>query len=107
MPSPRAGQLASHYAPRTPLRVIELADVSREAREGAGLLAFGEPADAGGYAAARILSRAGDLREAAANLFAALHELDALGLTRIDAEPIPETGIGRAIADRLRRAATR
>jgi L-threonylcarbamoyladenylate synthase len=46
------------------------------------------------------------LREAAANLFEMLHELDALGLDRIDAAAVTETGLGLAIMDRLRRAAS-
>jgi L-threonylcarbamoyladenylate synthase len=60
-----------------------------------------------GYAATRTLSAEGDLREAAARFFEALHELDCLGLERIDAQPIPQTGLGLAIMDRLRRAASR
>jgi L-threonylcarbamoyladenylate synthase len=51
-----------------------------------------------------VLSRDGDLREAAIHLFAALHRLDALGLDLILADPVPETGLGLAIMDRLRRA---
>ena len=101
------GQSASHYAPRTPLRVVLADSVPLEERARAGLLAFRAPAAEPGYAAVRVLAADGDLRRAAAVLFEALHELDALGLERIDAEQVPETGIGRAIADRLRRAATR
>ncbi len=52
------------------------------------------------------LSASGDLAEAAANLFAALRTLDAAGATAIAAMPIPEEGLGEAINDRLRRAAT-
>ena len=55
--------------------------------------------------AAEILSPSGDLREAAANLFACLHRLDRLGLDLILAEPVPESGLGLAIMDRLRKAA--
>ena len=96
------GQLPHHYAPRTPLRVADLAEVPPAQRTRAGALALREaPA---GYAAVRVLSPAGDLREAAARLFDALHELDALGLERIYAEPIEERGLGLAIADRLARA---
>jgi L-threonylcarbamoyladenylate synthase len=51
------------------------------------------------------LSVAGDLREAAANLFHHLHALDAMGATGIAVAPIPDVGLGRAINDRLRRAA--
>ncbi|NJL30816.1 MAG: hypothetical protein HC898_03825 [Phycisphaerales bacterium] len=58
-----------------------------------------------GFQAVEVLSPSGDLREAAANLFAALHRLDAAGLDVILAEYVPEMGLGRAINDRLRRAA--
>ena len=51
------------------------------------------------------LSEAGDLTEAAARLFDGLHRLNAMGAERIAVSPIPETGLGRAINDRLRRAA--
>jgi L-threonylcarbamoyladenylate synthase len=51
------------------------------------------------------LSETGDLAEAAARLFECLHQLDAMGATDIAVAPIPETGLGRAINDRLRRAA--
>jgi L-threonylcarbamoyladenylate synthase len=51
-----------------------------------------------------VLSPAGDLREAAANLFAALHRLDAADLDVINVEALPESGLGRAIMDRLRKA---
>jgi L-threonylcarbamoyladenylate synthase len=54
-----------------------------------------------------ILSKRGDLREAAANLFAAIRRLDVLNLDLIIATPIPEIGLGRAIMDRLRRAASK
>ena len=88
------GQLASHYAPRASLRLN-----AREAKAGETLLGFGPnaPHDA------RNLSRGGDLREAAANLFAMLHELDAV--RAIAVMPIPDEGLGEAINDRLRRAA--
>jgi len=51
-----------------------------------------------------VLSKEGDLQEAAVNLFAALHRLDAAGLDLILAEPVPKTGLGLAIMDRLERA---
>ena len=51
-----------------------------------------------------VLSPMGDLREAAANLFSCLHRLDKAELDIIYAEPVPESGLGRAIMDRLRRA---
>ena len=98
--APRApGQLESHYAPALPLRLEATAVDPREA-----LLAFG-PEPPAGAAAAVNLSPGGDLTEAAARLFAALHELDRPELEAIAVMPIPETGLGRAINDRLRRAA--
>ena len=57
--------------------------------------------------AVEALSQDGNLVEAAANLFAALRRLDGLGLDGVVVEPVPESGIGRAIMDRLRRAAAR
>jgi L-threonylcarbamoyladenylate synthase len=98
------GSLPSHYAPRTPLFLADgAADATVPGR--IGLLSFREPASRMGFAAVEVLSPSGDLREAAANLFAALCRLDARGLDRIVAEPVPEAGLGRAILDRLRRAA--
>jgi L-threonylcarbamoyladenylate synthase len=96
------GQLVQHYAPRTPLRLIDPASVPAANRRRAGVLGFREAFE--GYAAARVLSGAGDLPEAAARFFEMLHELDALGLERIDAQPIPENGLGLAMMDRLARA---
>ena len=89
------GQLASHYAPHAPLRLDAVA-----ARPGEALLAFGPAQDA-----AANLSPSGDLREAAANLFAMLRALDAGGPAGIAVMPIPHEGLGEAINDRLRRAA--
>jgi L-threonylcarbamoyladenylate synthase len=95
------GQLASHYAPRAPLR-LNATDV----RADEALLAFGSDVPQGARTTAN-LSPAGDLMEAAANLFAMLRTLDASGAKRIAAMPIPEHGLGEAINDRLRRAATK
>ena len=95
------GMLASHYAPRLPLRLDARTVASDEA-----LLAFGPAAPAGAHATLN-LSEAGDLVEAAANLFAFLHRLDASGARAIAVMPVPERGLGRAINDRLRRAAAR
>ena len=89
------GQLASHYAPRATLRLD-----AKSAGPGELLLGFGPRAPVG----ALNLSRNGDLREAAANLFAFLRALDAQGPAQIAVMPIPETGLGEAINDRLRRA---
>lgn len=88
------GQLASHYAPQGMVRLN--ADF---AEEGEVLLGFG-PVEA-----ALNLSPSGDLVEAAAQLFACLHQLDAMNAKAIAVSPIPDHGLGRAINDRLRRAA--
>jgi L-threonylcarbamoyladenylate synthase len=96
------GQLRRHYAPSTRLRLGAVA-----AEPGEALLAFGPDPFAGRKAAATLnLSEGGDLAEAAANLFAMLRTLDAGGYRQIAVMPIPENGLGIAINDRLRRAAT-
>lgn len=93
------GMLASHYAPKKPLRLNAAA-----AEPGEALLAFG-PNPPRSILASLNLSPSGDLVEAAANLFAYLHRLDASQARTIAVMPIPEEGIGAAINDRLRRAA--
>jgi L-threonylcarbamoyladenylate synthase len=99
------GRLPKHYAPRTPL-IIQSSDV-KIVTEGTriGLLAFSTPADISDYSAIEVLSPTADLNEAAAHFFAALRRLDAAGLDLIIAEPFPDKGLGRALNDRLRRAA--
>jgi L-threonylcarbamoyladenylate synthase len=100
--APRSpGMLDSHYAPERPLRLE-----AREARPGEALLALGPGAAAAGFLEVRWLSRSGDLTEAAANLFASLRALDRPEFAGIAVMPIPERGLGAAINDRLRRAAT-
>jgi L-threonylcarbamoyladenylate synthase len=96
------GQLASHYAPRTPLRLNASSVLAGEA-----LLAFGEPLALGSDRARGVLnlSPGADMIEAAANLFSYLRSLDALGAPAIAVMPIPQTGLGEAINDRLQRAA--
>lgn len=88
------GQLLSHYAPAKPLRVD-----ATSAEDDEWLIGFGAvPGDS-------TLSAGGDLIEAAACLFERLHDADAGLAQRIAVAPVPEHGIGRAINDRLRRAA--
>jgi L-threonylcarbamoyladenylate synthase len=96
------GGLKSHYAPRTPL-VLEKNPAPRSKKT--GLLAFSAPRE--GFAQTEILSATSDLREAAANLYGAMRRLDEAGLDLIVAEEIPESGIGAAIMERLRKAAAR
>ncbi|MCX8101955.1 MAG: L-threonylcarbamoyladenylate synthase [Geminicoccaceae bacterium] len=95
------GRLASHYAPRLPVRLDARAVAPDEA-----LLAFGEDAPEGALATFN-LSRSGDLREAARNLYAMLRAADRSGARAIAVVPIPAEGIGEAIRDRLARAAAR
>lgn len=97
------GQLRHHYAPRTPLVLHDPSD-RVPARGRIGLLAFQAPQDPERFAALEVLSPSGDMREAAANLFAAIHRLDAAHLDLILAEPVPDRGLGVAINDRLSRA---
>jgi L-threonylcarbamoyladenylate synthase len=96
------GLLTSHYAPRTPIRLNATCLEAGEA-----LLAFGHKAIPGSDKAAAVLnlSERGDLTEAATKLFGHLRALDAKAATRIAVMPIPDTGLGEAINDRLRRAA--
>jgi L-threonylcarbamoyladenylate synthase len=97
-----SGMLASHYAPRTRVR-LNATSLAR----GEALLAFG-PADLVGIdtaASVMNLSERGDLKEAAANLFGYLRALDASGARTIAVMPVPDDGLGEAINDRLRRAA--
>jgi len=96
------GMLASHYAPRARIR-LEAEDV----RPGEALLALGAalPPGAEAAVAVRNLSEGGDLVEAAANLFAHLRALDDAGAATIAVMPVPHTGLGEAINDRLARAA--
>jgi L-threonylcarbamoyladenylate synthase len=96
------GMLASHYAPRTPVRLN-----ADRLEPGEALLAFGSHPVPGIDAAAAVmnLSSAGDLAQAAANLFGYLRALDARGARTIAVMPVPHHGLGEAINDRLRRAA--
>ena len=103
------GQLPSHYAPATPLRLFDSAkDFVPQKDQRVGLLAWtssgNSPSTPTRFAAIRDLSEHGDMREAAANLFRYLRELDALGLDLIVAERVPSQGLGAAIMDRLERA---
>jgi L-threonylcarbamoyladenylate synthase len=88
------GQLASHYAPSKPVRLG-----AAQAGPDEWLIGFGE------VQGDDTLSAAGDLAEAAANLYAALHRADASSRLRIAVAPVPGDGMGAAINDRLRRAA--
>ncbi len=88
------GQLASHYAPEGEIRLN--VDTAKDDEFHIGF---------GGIEGEITLSPSGDLVEAAARLYAVLHEANARGAMRIAVAPVPETGLGLAINDRLRRAA--
>jgi L-threonylcarbamoyladenylate synthase len=87
------GQLASHYAPGKPLRLNAL-----EAAPDEFLIGFGQ------VAGDVTLSASGDLSEAAARLYACLHDGARAPQPRLAVAPVPDDGVGRAINDRLRRA---
>ncbi len=112
--NPKApGMLSSHYAPRKPLVLLPThyaSDGSLLSLEGlrdVGALAFKQPLPGIPAANQRVLSPSGNLAEAAKNLFAYLRELDQLNIEMIYAEVLPDDGPGRAINDRLSRAAAR
>ncbi len=96
------GMLASHYAPRTPLRLN-----AESVKAGEALLAFGPAPARGAEKAVKVLnlSARGDVLEAAANLFSYLRMLDGAGANAIAVMPIPHDDLGEAINDRLQRAA--
>ncbi len=102
------GQLPAHYAPKTRLRLIgDAKSFSPDKDQRVGLLAWNPVKPGRNFAAVRCLSERQDLRDAAANLFRCLRELDALDLDIILAERVPSQGLGAAILDRLRRGAHR
>jgi L-threonylcarbamoyladenylate synthase len=114
------GQLPSHYSPKTPLRLVDNAEIyTPKPGQRVGLLAWNAKPRKGDlqmaqrrtgdrrslkFATVRSLSESQDLREAAANLFRCLRELDELALDLIVAERVPAQGLGAAILDRLERA---
>lgn len=103
-PMAAPGMLTQHYAPRTQLRIVtDWDDVAADAS--VGVLAFQTFERTGEFGRVEILSSTGNLTDAAANLFAAMRRLDAAGLRLILAERAPDAGLGRAINDRLQRAA--
>ncbi len=97
------GMLASHYAPRNPVHVGDVQELRHRFKgERIGAITFRDKVEAHMN---KVLSPSGDLSEAAQNLFAALRELDASNVSVIIAERFPDEGLGRAINDRLGRAA--
>lgn len=104
------GQLDSHYAPRKPFLLGDLQELIREKKaqgENFAVLSFSQAFSDLESGRQIALSPSENLHEAAKNLFAAMRELDESPATVILAELMPETGLGRAINDRLRRAAAK
>ena len=108
------GMTASHYAPRTPLRLLSSPEefTPEEGKKYALLSYRGEPGDGyidlADWEGMHILTPGkGKLVEAACRLFYAMRELDRLGVDEIIAEPVPEQGVGMAVMDRLRRASAK
>ena len=101
------GMLPSHYAPHTPLFLTEsVADLTAAfLPTGTAVLSFKQACLLVPTINQEVLSPRGDLYEAAANLYKALHRLDGLNCQRIIAERVPDTGIGKAINDLLQKAA--
>jgi len=97
------GMLARHYAPRTPLTLLEAGAEAPVSGGRTGWLSFDRVLEVDGPQ--EVLSTRGDLAQAATRLFSCLRRLDRLGLDRIVAWKVPEEGLGRAINDRLTRAA--
>lgn len=104
--APSPGMLPQHYAPRTPLEIVDDFDRIASPEQVGALMLCGEP-NASQFAAVEVLSQTGDLTEAASNFFAALRRLDAARVSRIVARKFPNHGLGRALNDRLSRAATK
>lgn len=100
------GMLPQHYAPRTDIVLAEGELPIPPTNVRWGLLTL-SPCDSPGYAVHRVLSETGDLIAAASRFFETLHELDRASLQRIVATPFPDVGLGVALNDRLRRAATK
>jgi len=98
------GQLPYHYAPKIPIRFIDKRDKKNIDTSRAGLLLFTEKKVDYPFKIIRVLTHNSDLREAAANLFSCLHEMEATGIDEIYVESVPEVGLGIAIMDRLRKA---
>jgi len=101
------GMLPRHYAPHTPI-VLDWNEQEIDSYQDKkfGFLAYQKTRNNLKFHHVEVLSQKGDLLEAAANLFAAIHRFDALNLDFILVEAVPEDGLGRAIMDRLRRAST-
>ncbi len=100
------GMLAKHYSPKTKMYLSN--DIEKFMKDHKdqkiGLLSFSEDIPSINFNNIEILSKSGDLKEAASNLYSALHRLDNLNLDMIIAKRFPDRGLGKSINDRLERA---
>lgn len=101
------GQLPFHYAPSIPLYFLTNDNLEKFSNKKIGVLFFKNKKDENKFQSVRILSAKGDMKEAAANLFKFLHELEKEEIDLILAEPIEEKGLGVAIMDRLKKGTNR
>jgi L-threonylcarbamoyladenylate synthase len=100
------GRLLKHYAPQTKLIIVpDFKSLTNPQEKSIGLLSLRPITETISATACEVLSQTGDLREAAANFFAAFRRLDAMDLDLIAAMPFPKIGLGHALNDRLQRAA--
>lgn len=106
LPAASPGLMKSHYSPEKRLYIVGDHALPEDKTQ-AAYIGFGSLEGQSGYKLYRQLSPSGDLAEAAVNLFQVLHELEEAELEYIVAEPVPETGLGLAVMDRLRKAAFR
>jgi L-threonylcarbamoyladenylate synthase len=100
------GMLAKHYAPRTKMYLLDDVDefIENNKSKRIGVLRFERKLKTTRFEHIEILSKSGDLKEAASKLYSTLHKLDSLNLDIIIAERFPDVGLGKSINDRLERA---
>ena len=101
------GMLPFHYAPETPLAFLTKENLKKYSGKNVGALHFCENKTGVKFKIEKFLSRTGDMREASANLFAYLHEMENEELDIILVEKFKEEGLGRAIMDRLKKASNK
>ncbi|MCB9249853.1 MAG: threonylcarbamoyl-AMP synthase [Ignavibacteriales bacterium] len=98
------GQLQIHYAPKIPIKFYSESELEANKNKKIGVIFFNESKFENHFDVIKILSKTGDLREAASKLFAFLHELENLNLDLILVEPVEKSNLGIAIMDRLTKA---
>ncbi len=98
------GRLPFHYSPKIPIRFLDDKIEEETKTKKVGALLFKKQKPPSNFSKILYLSEKGELKEAASKLFAALHELETSDLDLIYVEPVPETGLGIAIMDRLKKA---